>query len=182
LLDKICDLRIKAIGLENIANQPVIIASKHQSVLETLYLYTCLDEGKYVLKDSLKFIPILGLCFKQLDMIFIDRKSPVKSIKLIMSKAVDLLNKGKSIIIFPEGTRVAHGAAGRYSPGIASLYGNCNFNIIPVALNTGKYWRRNSIAKYPGTCIIKFLSPIKKGLSKDQFMKELEHIIESNSY
>ncbi len=182
LLECICGLKIQAIGLENLKNQPLVVASKHQSALETLFIYTQLTEAKYVLKSSLKFLPFLGICFIKLEMIFVDRKSPIASIKAIKVQAKNLLAKGKSIIIFPEGTRVSYGSQGKYSPGIAAIYEGCNYDIIPVGLNTGKYWRRNSILKYPGTCYIEFLPPMPKNLSRDQFMQDLEEVIERRCY
>jgi 1-acyl-sn-glycerol-3-phosphate acyltransferase len=179
LLDLICGLKVKIMGVENIKKQPVIIAAKHQSALETLVIYSLLDEAKFVLKDSLRFIPILGQFFIKLNMIFIDRKKPIKSLKQIKEKSSNLLVNGSSIIIFPEGTRTAYGSKGKYGPGIASLY-ELGYPVIPVAVNTGKYWARNSMLKGEGECFIKFLSPIMPDLSKDEFMDKLELAIESN--
>jgi len=178
LLDFICGLKVKVIGLDNLKHQPVVIAAKHQSALETLFIYKYLDEGKYILKNSLRYIPFLGTCFAKLGMIFIDRRSPLASIRMIKAQAKELLALGKSIIIFPEGTRVAYGTAGKYSPGIAAIYEDSDADIIPVALNTGKFWRRNSILKYPGVCFIEFLPPMPRNLSKDQFMNDLRQAIE----
>ena len=180
LLEFICGLRVRARGLENLKNQPVVIAAKHQSALETLFIYNCLDEGKYILKNSLKYIPFLGICFAKLGMIFINRQSPIASIRAIKLKAKELIAQGKSIIIFPEGTRVAYGESGKYSPGVAAIYEDSVVDIIPVALNTGKFWRKNSILKYPGECFIEFLPPLPKNLSKAQFMRDLEQTIEEN--
>ena len=178
ILEFTCGLYIKVSGLKNISKQPVIIAAKHQSALETLYLYSILDEAKYILKDSLRFIPILGLCFSYLNMIFIDRSSAVKSIRQIKDKAGKLLTNKKSVIIFPEGTRVTYGKKVKYNPGVAALYELNIVSIIPVALNSGKFWPKNSIMKYPGVCHIKFLPPIKSKLNKQEFMQQLEKAIE----
>ena len=181
LLELICNLKIKVSGTQNITKQPVILAAKHQSALETLFLYGCLDEAKFVLKNSLKYIPILGLCFIRLKMIFIDRTAAVKSIRHIKTAATNLLSDGKSLIIFPEGTRVNYGQVGKYNPGVAALYDLAIADVIPVALDTGKFWPKNSLMKYPGVCHITFLAPIEPGLDKKTFMKELELRIEKHS-
>ena len=181
LLEVICKLKVRATGLEHIQNQPLVIASKQQSALETLFLYIALIEPKYVLKSSLQYLPFLGMCFTKLGMIFINRTSPISAIKTIKSQAKKLLEDGKSIIIFPEGTRVPYGAKGKYSPGVAAIYESCDFDIVPVSLNSGKYWGRNSIIKYPGECHINFLPPVPKNLSKNEFMIYLEQSIEGCS-
>ena len=45
---------------------------------------------------------------------------------------------------------------------------------MPVALNTGKVWPKNSFKKYPGNIVISFLKPIEPGLEKEKFVEKLQ--------
>ena len=63
--------------------------------------------------------------------------------------------------------------------GVGRIYKALNLPCIPVALNTGKVWPKNSFLKYPGDIHISFLEPIMPGKEKNQFAEELENKIYS---
>jgi 1-acyl-sn-glycerol-3-phosphate acyltransferase len=52
---------------------------------------------------------------------------------------------------------------------------------VPVALNSGLFWPRRSLKRYPGTIIVEFLEPIPPGLSKREFLPRLQESIETAS-
>ena len=54
------------------------------------------------------------------------------------------------------------------------IYEALNISCIPIALNSGKVWPKQGIIKYPGKITISFLKPIQPGLSRDEFIKNLE--------
>jgi 1-acyl-sn-glycerol-3-phosphate acyltransferase len=87
------------------------------------------------------------------------------------------LKDGRPILIFPEGTRKQPGAAPDYKPGVAGLYSLLGVPCVPVALNSGVYWK--GFAKYPGTIVLEFLEPIPPGLKRAEFMRVLEERIET---
>ena len=89
------------------------------------------------------------------------------------------LAHGRLIVIFPEGTRRAPGAAPAYKFGVAHLYAETGVACLPVALNSGLFWPRRSFRRYPGTIIVEILDPIAPGLSKQQLAAELERVIET---
>ena len=97
----------------------------------------------------------------------------------MISDTKSILADKRSVIIFPEGTRVALGKTRRYHPGIAALYSQTNATVIPVALNSGYFWGRRHFIKKPGVLTIQFLPPIPKNMERKAFMKELEIRIES---
>ena len=87
---------------------------------------------------------------------------------------------GRSIAIFPEGTRKKPGAPPDYKPGVAGLYGQLDVPCYPVALNSGLYWTGPmGFVKRKGTIIIEFLAPIPPGLPRREFMGRLQAEIES---
>jgi 1-acyl-sn-glycerol-3-phosphate acyltransferase len=88
---------------------------------------------------------------------------------------------GRPIVIFPEGTRVAPDQHRPYQPGVAALYGQLGLPVVPVALNSGLFWRRRSFLKRPGTITLEFLPPIAPGLPRKIFLARLEEAIEGRS-
>ena len=64
-----------------------------------------------------------------------------------------------------------------FKKGVGRIYETLKLPCVPVALNTGKVWPKNSFSKYPGNIIISFLNPIEPGLEKKVFIEKLENII-----
>ena len=166
-------------GIENIPDGHYIVASKHQSSLETFILMTIFRNPVYVLKKELKIVPLFGFHFIMLKMIFVNREGGISALRNMLKYAQKRVAENRSIIIFPEGARIPVGAKSNYQPGIAMLYKELSIPVIPVALNTGKFFTQNH--RIPGKSIINILQPIMPGLSKKEFLKELEDTIETNS-
>jgi 1-acyl-sn-glycerol-3-phosphate acyltransferase len=87
----------------------------------------------------------------------------------------------RQLVIFPEGTRRAPGAAPSYKPGIVHLYARTRLACVPAALNSGLFWPRRSLRRLPGTIVVEFLNPIAPGLDKDAFFTALQDPIEQAS-
>ncbi len=180
LLRWIAGIHIHVAGLENLPKKNgYIIASKHQSAMETVLFHALLPNVVYILKKSLIFIPLVGWYFLKTGCIAINRKAGMKSMHQLMSDACQRLQEGYNVVIFPEGTRTKPGSKNKYNPGVFILYEKCNVPVIPVALNTGYLWPKNSFKRYPGKATIQFLPPIQKGLDKHQFLTQLEKNIET---
>jgi 1-acyl-sn-glycerol-3-phosphate acyltransferase len=76
--------------------------------------------------------------------------------------------QGRSLVIFPEGTRVRPGEQPPLQPGFAGLYRALRLPVVPVALDTGRFWRRRGFAKQPGVATFRFGAPIPAGLPRDE--------------
>ncbi len=185
MLSLICRVKYEIKGLENIPNQPFIIASKHQSPLETFIFIVLFRGAVFILKQEIKWIPFIGLHLMALGMIFIDRADRINSIRSIIKLAKARTRANRNIIIFPEGTRTAikQNQPGKYQPGIAALYTSLSVPVLPIALNTGLFWPKNilSLHRKPGKAIIEILPPIYPGLDKKAFLTTLEKVIEERS-
>lgn len=155
----------------------VLIASKHMSMWDTLALYLALDEPAIVLKRELLRIPFYGWFLWKATAIPIDRSAGASALRKMAAEARAVLAEGRSILIFPEGTRKKPGAAPDYKPGVAGLYGQLDVACVPVALNSGVYW--TGFFKRPGTIVLEFLEPIGPGLKRNAFMDLLESRIET---
>ena len=166
-------------GLENIPNEPVIYASKHQSAWDTMYFLWHNKDNAYVMKGELNRIPFWKWYMDKCQHVVVDRRGGTSAMREMISDTKSILADKRSVIIFPEGTRVALGETRRYHPGIAALYSQTNATVIPVALNSGYFWGRRHFIKKPGVLTIQFLPPIPKNMERKAFMKELEIRIES---
>ena len=182
LLKLVCGITYKIKNKSNLLNfQGKIIASKHQSTFETLLLFYLIPKAIFIHKKELFFIPIFGQYLKKFNMIAIDRSRGLEALKLSISKSKERVDRGFSLIIFPEGTRKKPGSKPNYKSGIAGIYEKLNSDVIPVALNSGLYWPNHTYVLKPGKIIIDFLPPIKKGKDKRNFLKDLQNLIEDRN-
>ena len=161
------------------AGSQVIYAAKHQSAWETVVLALLLHTPVFVLKRELLRLPLLGWYFSKAGCIAVDRSAGMRALRKLRDDAVAAASGGRSILIFPQGTRVAPGVEHRYEIGVFALYEATGLPVVPVALNSGHVWGRNNWLKRPGRIDIDFLAPIEPGLSRRDFMERLETTIET---
>jgi 1-acyl-sn-glycerol-3-phosphate acyltransferase len=175
-----CGLSVRVEGTENIPKESCLVLAKHQSAWETLALISLIPGPKsWVMKRELLNVPFLGWMIKAFQPIAINRKSGRKAIDQIIEQGTDRLNQGKKVFIFPEGTRVAPGEKKRYAIGGAMLAEKSGYPILPVALNSGVFWRRRDIRKYPGIVDVR-IGPLiqSQGRKASDLNQEVEHWIE----
>lgn len=165
-------------GRENLPEGPFIIASKHQSAWDTLIYNKLFEDCAYVLKRELFWFPFFGWFLWRIGMVGIDRAGGASSLKAMVRGVQDRLAAGRTIIIFPQGTRTPPGAERPYLSGVAALYRQCETPVVPVALNSGQFWPRRRFVKNPGTIVVEFLPPIPPGLNRQDFTRTLQDRIE----
>ena len=181
LLRVTCNVKVEYRGVEKIPPGPLIVASKHQSMWETISLLHFFDAPFFVLKRELKWIPIFGLFLMKANMIAIDRSAGGRALIRMARRAAEEVRRGRQFVIFPEGTRTAPGAPPRYKAGIGLIYVDCGVPCLPVALNSGLFWPRRTFMRYPGTLIVEFLDPLPPGLPREEFLTRLQSMIEEAS-
>jgi 1-acyl-sn-glycerol-3-phosphate acyltransferase len=168
-------------GLEHLPEGPIMIAAKHQSVLDTIMPTLFTNMPVYVLKQELLNLPIFGWYCRKAGLIAIDRSGHMSALKALVAQAKERMDQGRPIIIFPEGTRQMIGAAPDYKPGVAAIYMLLGVPCVPLALNTGTSWPAKGIWRYPGKVVFEFLPVIPPGLKRGPFMELLESRIEGAS-
>ncbi len=171
--------KIEFKGLENLKKyENYFVASAHQSMFETFALQTVIPGPIFILKKELMKIPFFGWCLKKIGAISIVRETATKENLTFFDKILDRTNKTKRpLLIFPQGTRVAYKERPPFKKGVARIYDALKLPCVPVALNTGKVWPKNSFNKYPGKITISFLNPINPGKEKGKFLEELQRDI-----
>jgi len=150
MLKAICGLSYEVINPENIPNTPVIFFCKHQSAWETIAMQQILPAHVWVLKRELIWVPVFGWALLELESIAINRKAGKKAMEQVIQQGTMRLNKGRSIMIFPEGTRVAPGEVRRFGMGGPVLAEKSGYPVTLVAHNAGEYWRRRDMIKHAG--------------------------------
>ena len=181
LMRVVCGIKVEFRGVEKIPKGPLLVASKHQSMWETISLLHFFDAPFFVLKRELKRIPIFGLFLIKANMIAIDRKAGGRALIAMMKRAGEEVRRGRQFVIFPEGTRTAPGAPPNYKRGVVQIYADCGVPCLPVALNSGLFWPRRTFMRYPGTLVVEFLDPLPSNLPREQFFNRLRTVIEEAS-
>jgi 1-acyl-sn-glycerol-3-phosphate acyltransferase len=174
----VCGTRVEWRGREKLPAGAYIVACKHQSLWETFALFMVLPDPTYVLKRELMWLPLFGWLATKARMIPIDRGSHTKALASMVAAARREAARGRQIVIFPEGTRRPPGAKPRYLPGVAFLYSELGLPCVPIALNSGLFWPRRSLRRYPGTVLVEVLDPIPPGLEKREFLSRLQNATE----
>jgi 1-acyl-sn-glycerol-3-phosphate acyltransferase len=165
-------------GREKIPKGPLIVASKHQSAWETFALLPLLENPLFILKRELQWIPIFGWLTIKGRMVPVHRGGGSQALHEMVERARAELADDRQLIIFPEGTRRPAGAEPRYKIGVAHLYTGEGVPCLPIALNSGLFWPRRSLLRFPGTVVAEILDPIPPGLDKDEFFARLQSDIE----
>lgn len=179
LLKNVIGLHYRVTGVENIPQNPSIICSKHQSGWETVALQEIFPLQVYVAKRELFKIPFFGWGLKLAKTIGIDRGSKEANAQLA-KQGLARKQEGFWITIFPEGTRIPAGERGRYKLGAARMAKLFEMDLVPVALNSGEFWPRNSFMKYPGVIDVIIGKPISyQDGSEEELMAKCEEWIES---
>lgn len=179
LLRVVVGIRHQVRGAEKLPQRPAIIAAKHQSAWETIAFNALLRDPAFVFKSELLLIPVWGWLAWRTGQIRVDRRAGAKALKRMAAAARIAIADRRSIVIFPQGTRTPPGQAGPYLPGVAALYQALEVPVVPVALNSGRFWGRRAFLKRSGVITIEYLDPIPPGLDRKAFMRQLEHRIET---
>ena len=182
LLRFILGVKVTFSGTENLKkNKRFFVASAHQSLLETFILQAPLKYPIFILKKELLKIPLFGWYLKKIGSIDIIRDTTTKDNLNFFEKIKNNVEINKRpLLIFPQGTRVKFGERQPFKKGAGRIYEALNLPCVPVALNTGKVWPKNSFVKYTHDIEISFLDPIEPGKDKNVFINDLETKIYSS--
>ena len=166
-------------GVENLKKvDNFFVASAHQSMFETFALQIPLDGPIFILKKELLNIPLFGWYLRKIGSIAIVRDTTTRENLNFFDKVRERIETSKRpLLIFPQGTRVKLDEQPPFKKGVGRIYKALNLPCVPVALNTGKVWPKNSFLKYPGDIHISFLEPIMSGKNNEEFVKDIENKI-----
>jgi 1-acyl-sn-glycerol-3-phosphate acyltransferase len=144
---------------------PALYVAKHQSFYETFELPRLIGTPAIVMKAELGDIPLWGWAAKRYGAITVDRGGSAAALRRMLREAADARAAGRSVLVFPEGTRVEPGTVPPIRSGLAALYKALDMPIVTVALDSAAVWPRRG-PKRPGDVRIVFSDPIPPGLPR----------------
>lgn len=174
MVRRVCGISFVVKG--ELPKPPVILAVQHQSAWETIILTHMLDVPAIVLKKELLTIPVFGKYLRDVGMVPIDRKAARDALEQIRKASEKAIADQRYVIIFPEGTRVKYGEKGRIRSGVLPLYEAHVAPMVPVTLDSGRLWPRNSFLKKPGVVTLTFHPPLATNLSREELIAKLESL------
>lgn len=168
----ICGMRYRVVGRENCPKTPAVYLIKHQSAWETITLPALLPPCCCVAKEALLNIPFFGWSMRLCAHIPIDRKATVSAFKKVIRMGKERIARGLSIVIFPEGTRVAPRSHPKFHRTAVMLALDAGVPVVPVAHNSGSCWTRNSFFKTPGRITVVIGKPIPSAGKKAEDLND----------
>ena len=175
----ICGIDSRVIGIENLPSTPHIVACKHSSTWETLFMSRLLPPLAYVAKKELLSLPFFGWAFRLASPITIDRKAGKDAMQQISEQGRERFAQGFWIILYPEGTRIRAGRRVRYKTGAARLAIQMQVPMLPIAHNAGWLWPKGVMGKRPGLVTLSIGKPIAPdGMDAATLMQAVENWIE----
>lgn len=135
LILKVGGIKVHVKGLHNINPQrPVIFMTNHQSAFDIFALLAYLPvDFKFIMKQELMKIPLLGISMKKVGYIGIERDDPRSAVKSL-KEAAEKIKKGNSVLIFPEGTRSLDGRLQDFKKGGFKLAMRAGVDIVPIGI------------------------------------------------
>ncbi len=174
-------LKVEIRGREQLPSGACVLASKHQSMLDTLVAMTLTPWPCIVLKHELAAIPIFGWYARRAQMIVLDRAGRPGDVRAMVDAGRRALAQGRQLLIYPEGTRRAPGAEPDYKGGVGLLCQELGAACSPIATNAGLVWPAHGLLKRPGLAVYQVLPTIGPGRSRKALVTELQGAIEPAS-
>lgn len=165
LVTDILAIRLTVEG--QIPDAPCLVAFKHEAMVETIEALRIVKDPVVVMKRELTQIPLFGWVTRRYGVIGVDRDAGAKALRVMLAEARKAVDQRRPVVIFPEGTRIAHGERPQLRPGFAGLYRALGLPVVPVAHDSGRVWGRGLI-KRSGTIRFQIAEPIPAGLKRDE--------------
>jgi len=142
-----------------------LVAVKHQSMLETLEMVRIAHLPVIVIKRELAGIPLFGWMTRRYGVIPVERSAGARALRKLVKEGERAAAAGRSVIIYPEGTRVRVGETPELRSGFAALYRALGLPVVPVAVDSGHSWGRGFV-HCPGTVTLEIGEVIPPGLKR----------------
>ena len=159
---------------------PVLFVSRHHSAWETMayiMLLTSKPTLRFVLKKELLSLPFFGWYLRRVGMIALNRRRGGEALRLLKTHVKKTIQNGHDIVIYPEGTRTDVGSPLILQRGVLVAYEAAGVPVIPITLDSGRFWPKNSLKKYPGTITVRLHDIIPAGLPREVFWERINLVL-----
>lgn len=178
----ICGVKVELRGREHIPEGPVLVAGKHQAMLDVFIPFLLFSDPAIIMKRELLWYPALGWYALKARMIPIDRAGNAKTLKAMLKEAKGRTGDGRQVVIYPEGTRLPAGAAPDYkAAGVTALYNALDVPVLPIATNSGLCWKPRGLTRRPGLVVYEALPTIPAGLNRKDMFARMQEELETAS-
>lgn len=178
MLRLICGLRVAVRG--PVPSGRVVVAAKHQSMLDVFLLFHAMPDSHFVMKQELVRAPVFGWYARRCGAVAVDRGGGAAAMRAMLDALLGGGGRPGPIVIYPQGTRTPPGETRSYKVGVHALYAESGLPCVPAATNVGAFQPRG-LGVRPGLAVVQFLPPIAPGLEREPFMARLEGEIETAS-
>jgi 1-acyl-sn-glycerol-3-phosphate acyltransferase len=145
---------------------PVFFVLKHESLFETIDLPAMFDRPAIAAKRELMDIPLWGRVGRAYGLLPVDREAGAAALRQLRTEALAVIASGRSLCLFPEGTRIAPGACPPLKSGFAGLYMMLRLPVVPVAVSSGQLNPRGGLIRRPGIIRYRVGNTIPAGLDR----------------
>lgn len=144
------------------------IVVKHESMFETIDIMCLLDHPAIIAKQELIDIPGWGTMGKRYGLIGIERDAGARALRQLKRDVASAVASGRTVVLFPEGTRVPHGVHAPLRAGFAALYQLMGLPVLPIAVDSGRIAPRGRFLKRAGTITYRIGELIPPGLPRGE--------------
>jgi 1-acyl-sn-glycerol-3-phosphate acyltransferase len=173
----IVGVRYRFEGMENVPPGPVVFVSNHQSYWESIAFTAFVPHINVVCKAEAMEIPVFGWGLRHAPMTPVFRSRKGANLRRIAREARKSIAQGRSVLIFPEGTRVDPGCRRPHLRGLELLYNACDAPVVPVVHNAGLCWSAGFGVKRAGEVVMRFCPPIAPGQDPAQTARLTEALL-----
>ncbi|MCR9195449.1 MAG: 1-acyl-sn-glycerol-3-phosphate acyltransferase [Hyphomonas sp.] len=176
-----CGVRVEIRGTEHVPGGPVLIAGKHQAMLDVFIPFLIFRDPVLVMKRELLWYPVIGWYSLKLRLLAIDRDGGAKTMrKMLQAADARVIGESRPMLIYPEGTRSLPGAKPEYKPaGLRAFYKGLKLPLLPLATNAGLCWPAKGLTRRPGLVVYEVLPPLPHDLNPKTMLVELENVLEA---
>lgn len=158
-------VKVEVRGRENIdPDTSYVFVANHQGAYDIFSIYGYLHHDfRWMMKQSLRRIPFVGFSCAVSGQVFVDNSSP-SAIRRTMQAAEKQLSKGRSVVVFPEGSRTPDGRLHAFKRGAYTLAVEFGLPVVPITID-GAYrvMPRTAWLPRPGRIVLTIHRPIEAG-------------------
>ena len=174
--------KVEYIGEENIpTDTPVLYVGNHRSYFDIVLTYVRVPRVTgYIAKKELGKVPLLNIWMKNLHCQFLDRENVKEGMKTILT-AIDMMNNGKSVCIFPEGTRgKVEGEFLPFHEGSFKIATKAGCPIVPMTINNSAAIFEDQLPKVKKAhVIIEYGKPIYPNELPKEYQKQIGSYVQN---